>query len=230
MADFRVPALSVGERLYRALLHLYPARFRRAFDRDLIEAFRDQRRDAAQRPLSLAAFYISTVHDLLTQALAERASSIWSAIRRPSGRDREEPLMFGRHRTFRFSELRYATRRLLRVPSFSITTVFVLALGIGATTAVFSVVNGVLLRPLPYANPDRLMALTHSIEISGTSSVDQSDGTLMLYQAYARAVKVGGWRDRDVNLELVDPRYNRRRRSGGLRSHSDRWEAQNSNG
>ena len=55
MADFRVPPLNIGERLYRVLLHLYPPRFRRAFDRDLIEAFRDQsamRRGAGCRPPS----------------------------------------------------------------------------------------------------------------------------------------------------------------------------------
>jgi putative ABC transport system permease protein len=202
MADFRLPALNVGERLYRALLHLYPSHFRLAFERDLVEAFRDQRRDAAERRVSLAAFYVMVVHDLLTQALAERASSV---LRKPSGPVQQEPLMFGRQRILRLSELRYAARRLLRVPSFSITTVFVLALGIGATTAVFSVVNGVLLRPLPYANPDRLVALTHSIQISGTSNIDQSDGTLLLYQAHAREFNgIAGWRDSDVNLELVD--------------------------
>ena len=42
MADFRMPPLNGGERLYRALLHIYPTRFRRAFKQDLIETFRDQ--------------------------------------------------------------------------------------------------------------------------------------------------------------------------------------------
>ncbi len=205
MGDFRLPALNMGERLYRALLHLYPSRFRRDFERDLIEAFRDQRRDAAQRRWSLAAFYLSVVHDLLTQAIAERASSIWSILRKPSGRDREESLMFDVHRILPFSELRHATRRLLRVPSFSITTVLVLALGIGATTAVFSVVNGVLLRPLPYADPQRLVALTHSIQLSGTRDLDQSDASVLFYQEHARALSgISAWRDRDVNLEMVD--------------------------
>ena len=61
MADFRVPPLNIGERLYRVLLHLYPPRFRRAFDRDLIEAFRDQRRDAARRRMPSALFVVAVV-------------------------------------------------------------------------------------------------------------------------------------------------------------------------
>ena len=57
--------------------------------------------------------------------------------------------------------LRQTLRRLLRAPAFSVTTVLTLAIGIGATTAIFSVVNGVLLKPLPYPDSDRLVALRH---------------------------------------------------------------------
>jgi putative ABC transport system permease protein len=207
MADFRLPPLNVGERLYRALLHLYPARFRDAFDRDLIEAFRDQRRDASERRVPRPLFALTIVHDLLTQALAERASSAWSMLRRHPAPDREKPMMNRPQRALTLADVRYAVRRLLRVPSFTITTVFVLALGVGATTAVFSVVNGVLLRPLPYPHPDRLVALTHSIEVSGVPEADQSEGTLLFYQEHATAFTgIGAWRDQSVNLELVDGR------------------------
>jgi len=58
-----------------------------------------------------------------------------------------------------FQDLRFSVRTLLRKPAFSITALVILALSIGLNTAVFSVVHGVLLRGLPYRDPDRLMTL-----------------------------------------------------------------------
>src|ERR1700758_4744717 len=56
-------------------------------------------------------------------------------------------------------DLRFAVRRLRQTPAFSLTVILTLALGLGATTAIFSLVEGILLRPLPYKDADRLVLL-----------------------------------------------------------------------
>jgi putative ABC transport system permease protein len=69
-------------------------------------------------------------------------------------------------------DIRFALRSLARNPGFAVTAICTLALGIGANTAVFSVVSGVVLRPLPFAEPERLM------QISGTSPLSPAGATL----------------------------------------------------
>src|ERR1041385_5883691 len=64
------------------------------------------------------------------------------------------------------SDCRYALRQVRKNPGFTAIALITLALGVGLTTAIFSVVYGVLLRPLPYPEPERLMALWTTTKIA----------------------------------------------------------------
>ena len=68
-------------------------------------------------------------------------------------------------------DLRYALRGLPRRPAFTLAAVLTLALGIGATTAIFSVVYSVLIKPLPYPNADELVRIRHSATAASTSTI-----------------------------------------------------------
>jgi putative ABC transport system permease protein len=116
---------------------------------------------------------------------------------------------FHRRRTIGWIEaipqhLRRAARRLARKPVFSATAVLTLMLGIGATTAVFSLVDGVLLRPLPFVRPEELVDVSHTIVLQGASRVDQSDATYLYYHRANHVFSdVGAYQSVAVNVSGV---------------------------
>lgn len=89
-------------------------------------------------------------------------------------------------------ELRFPARNLVKCPGFTLAVVLILALGIGATTAIFSLVEGVLLRPLPFSNPDRLVRLGEHVADNPGIGVTARD--IPMYATAASAFSsVGGF-------------------------------------
>ena len=81
-----------------------------------------------------------------------------------------------------YNDIRYAFRMLVKTPSFTIAAVVTLALGIGASTAIFSVVNAVLLRPLRYKDPERLVLIREAIPKLGGGSIPVSAPDVLDFQ------------------------------------------------
>ena len=102
-------------------------------------------------------------------------------------------------------DLRHAIRNLLRTPGFALITILTLALGIGANTAIFSVVNGVILRPLGYPQPDRLMFITSRFPSLGFDQFWVSPPEYFEFTEWNRSFsRVGAFTTGELNLSAND--------------------------
>ena len=102
-------------------------------------------------------------------------------------------------------DLRFAGRSLARHPGFALTAVITLALGIGATTAMFSVVNAVLLRPLPFPEPERLVTINNFWTRSGTRATTVSAPDFHDWEAQARSFQaIAYYRGGSASVTLAD--------------------------
>jgi predicted permease len=160
--------------VYRLLLLLLPVRFRREFGADL-EAVMIERLHDSTGVRSRASIWLSAVVDVLTTTAAERAGALRvrsdRAAMRTGGAN-------GLGLDFRF-----AIRALTRRPGFSATAVTTLALGTGASVAIYSVVHAVLLQPLAYPDADRIVSVETSWTNTGSVSPDVSGPDFLDWQA-----------------------------------------------
>ncbi|HYK11680.1 MAG TPA: ABC transporter permease [Gemmatimonadales bacterium] len=112
-----------------------------------------------------------------------------------------------------------AARRLRRAPAVALAAILTIAIGVGVTTAVFSLVDGVLLRPLGFPHAERLVALTHTLVVHGGLTVPQSDATYLYYrQANHVFTNVGAYRTLSVNLGTLGATSERAERVEGTRA------------
>ena len=99
---------------------------------------------------------------------------------------------------------RHAIRRLMRAPFFTAITIVTLAIGIGANTAIFSVVYGVLLKPLPFAQPDRLVGVWHRAPGLDMPLLNQSPATYLTYREEGRVWDdIGMWQNGAASITGV---------------------------
>jgi putative ABC transport system permease protein len=105
------------------------------------------------------------------------------------------------------NQVKHVWRRLIRSPMFTTITLVTLAVGIGANTAVFSVIDGVLLKPLPYSKPDELVAVWHTAPGLGIKDLNASPSTYLTYREEGRTFQdIGLWTSGNVSVTgLAEP-------------------------
>jgi predicted permease len=106
-----------------------------------------------------------------------------------------------------WQRLSHAWRSLRRAPLFSVTVVLALTLGIGSAAAIFAIVNAVLLRPLPYGHPDRLVGAWHDLPPISLLHANQTAGTYRTYKKFATSIAgIGLYNDGSANVTDPDGR------------------------
>ena len=100
-----------------------------------------------------------------------------------------------------WQDIRYAARMFSKQPGFAAATIITLALGIGASTAIFSVVYGVLLKPLPFHEPERLVSMMHSAPALNLPLINQGPATYFTYRDQQRVFEdVGAWEGNEASI------------------------------
>ena len=190
-----------GDRAFRALMHLYPRRFRDRFLEEMVEFYHARRLEQRHRYgwRGSVRLWLHLVADVLMTAPIEHVRAVTASSARdlpwasPEYPQETHPMDALRQ------DIRFAFRTLARNPAFAVVAALTLALGIGANTAIFSVVHAVLIRPLPWADSDRLVL------IHGTREDAQRGGVVYLdyrdWRAQSSAFEeMGVIRGQSVNL------------------------------
>ncbi|HLJ46665.1 MAG TPA: ABC transporter permease [Bryobacteraceae bacterium] len=159
-------------RTYRGLLHFYPAAFRAEYGEEMCAIFSQRLRLASG--FARLGVWIAVFFEVLFNALAVHFDILWQ-------------------------DLRYTGRALRRAPGFAITAILVTALGVGANTAVFSLTDHVLIRPLPFPQSDRLVKLWE--RLPGYSEMEPSPANYRDWKKMATAFEgMGAFTTTAVNL------------------------------
>ncbi len=164
----------------------------RAIWRALPRAFREEWSAEAERDLAESLRRTEARHGLAAvpgAAVAALVDTIRALPREWLGRGGPRKKGGGLEMTAFLRDLRLALRTLRRRPGYAAASAWTLALGIGTTVAIFTVVNAVILRPLPYPDADRLVSIRHHAPGLDLPELENSPGTLRLYREQADVIE-----------------------------------------
>lgn len=171
--------------LLTLLVRLFPSEFSLQFAPDMLEQIRlDHGRALHRGRLAALGFAIATALDLIRSAIAERRDPSWKNLRLPSPEKQDRGTMLSSW----MNDLRHAVYALRRAPGFTAITIVTLGLAIGANVGIFSVVDAVLLNPLPYADADRLVHIAASAP--GSDFPEEFGVSAEFYLQYAERSKL----------------------------------------
>jgi putative ABC transport system permease protein len=103
--------------------------------------------------------------------------------------------------TMNAASIRYALRSLKRTPIFTVAAILTLVLGVGSVAATFAIVDGVLLEPLPYGHPDRLVSVSLALRTAERQRIQQPLAVYFTYKQFARRIEdVGFYRTGNANI------------------------------
>jgi putative ABC transport system permease protein len=161
-----------NSRLFRFVLKLLPSEFRARYGSDIEQVFRDEREGAGDR-VAVAGVWTRTIGDVFKTGLTEHVRQLRQ-------------------------DVKYTLRDMRKRPGFVAAAVLTLAVGIGMNAAMFGVLYAVLLRPLPYSEPDRLVAVWNRWQGQGQGRF--SDPEFLDLQEQSRTMKIAAMVQGEIGI------------------------------
>ncbi len=152
-----------SDRIFRFVMKAFPADFRSNYGREMEQVFHEQEKEAGATPRQQAGLWWETLSGIVRAAPREH----WAMLRQ---------------------DLSFALRLIGKNPTFTAVVILTLGLGIGVNTAIFSAVNGILIRSLPYAGQDQLVRLKQQAPGANLDDIPFSEKEIQDYRSQSQSL------------------------------------------